>query len=144
MEELLILRELLEEGKIPEALELVDELEEMSKSDKLNKIFSYAIIVLLHLIKQAAEKRSTRSWETSILNSVKQIQRTNQRPKAKGSYFTEAELLETLEDAYESALRKAALEVYEGRYAADELTKMVNQDAIIEQVMDLILETSKE
>ncbi|WP_414529651.1 DUF29 family protein [Nodularia chucula] len=139
MEELLILRELLEEGKIPEALELVDELEEMSKSDKLNKIFSYAIIVLLHLIKQAAEKRSTRSWETSILNSVKQIQRTNQRPKAKGSYFTEAELLETLQDAYESALRKAALEAYEGRYAADELTKMVTQDAIIQQGMNLIL-----
>ncbi|GAX34689.1 DUF29 family protein [Nodularia sp. NIES-3585] len=144
MEELLILRELLEEGKIPEALELVDELEEMSKSDKLNKIFSYAIIVLLHLIKQAAEKRTTRSWETSILNSVKQIQRTNQRPKAKGSYFSEAELLETLEDAYESALRKAALEAYEGRYAADELTKMVSQDAIIQQAMHLILETSPE
>ncbi len=142
MEELLILRELLEEGKIPEALELVDELEEMSKSDKLNKIFSYAIIVLLHLIKQAAEKRSTRSWETSILNSVKHIQRTNQRPKAKGSYFTEAELLETLQDAYESALRKAALEAYEGRYAADELTKMVNQDAIIQQAMNLILESN--
>lgn len=38
MEELLELRQLLEQGKIPEALLLVDELEEMSLSDKINKI----------------------------------------------------------------------------------------------------------
>lgn len=139
MEELLTLKELLHKGKISEALELVEELEEMSKSDKLNKIFSYGIIVLLHLIKQAAEKRSTRSWETSIFNSVKQIQRTNQRPKGKGSYLQEDELLETLQDAYESALRKAALEAFEGSYTADELGDLVNQDAVIREAMDLIL-----
>jgi hypothetical protein len=139
MEELLTLKELLHQGKISQALELVEELEEMSKSDKLNKIFSYGIIVLLHLIKQAAEKRSTRSWETSIFNSVKQIQRTNQRPKGKGYYLQEDELLETLQDAYESALRKAALEAFEGSYTADELGDLVNQDAVIQEAMDLIL-----
>ncbi|MCG6134801.1 MAG: DUF29 domain-containing protein [Nostoc sp. LLA-1] len=141
MEELLMLKELLQEGKIPEALELVEELEEMSKSDKLNKIFSYGIIVLLHLIKQAAEKRTTRSWEASIFNAVKQIQRTNKRPKTKGNYLTEAELLETLQDAYESALRKAALEVYEGKYSADELSEVVNQESIIQEALNLILAT---
>ena len=51
MEELLMLKELLHEGKVSEALDLVEELEEMSKSDKLNKIFSYGIILILHLIK---------------------------------------------------------------------------------------------
>ncbi len=61
MEELLMLKELLHEGKVSEALDLVEELEEMSKSDKLNKIFSYGIILLLHLIKQGAEKRCNRS-----------------------------------------------------------------------------------
>lgn len=139
MEELLTLKELLHEGKISQALELVEELEEMSKSDKLNKIFSYGIIVLLNLIKKTAEKRSTRSWETSIFNSVKQIQRTNQRPKAKGFYLQEDELLETLQDAYESALRKAALEAFEGSYTADELGDLVNQDAVIQEAIDLIL-----
>ncbi|MBW4554455.1 MAG: DUF29 domain-containing protein [Trichormus sp. ATA11-4-KO1] len=139
MEELLLLKELLQEGKISDALELVEELEEMSKSDKLNKIFSYGIIVLLHLIKQAAENRTTRSWETSILNSVKQIQRTNKRLKSQGNYLTEAELLETLQDAYESALRKAALEVFEGKYSTDELGKIVNQKILIQDAMDLIL-----
>jgi hypothetical protein len=139
MEELLMLKELLHEGKVLEALDLVEELEEMSKSDKLNKIFSYGIILLLHLIKQGAEKRSTRSWETSIFNSVKQIQRTNQRPNGKGFYLQDDELLETLQDAYESALRKAALEAFEGRYTADELGNFVNQNEVIQEAMDLIL-----
>ncbi|NEO11176.1 MAG: DUF29 domain-containing protein [Moorea sp. SIO4G2] len=139
MEELMTLKELLYEGKIPEALELIEELEEMSKSDKLNKLFSYGIILLLHLIKKAAEKRTTKSWEVSIRNSVKQIQRTNQRHKAKGTYLTETELLETLEDAYQSALDRASLEAFEGSYEAEEIAKMVEREEIIKTAMDLIL-----
>ncbi len=140
MEELMNLKQLLHQGKIAEALVIVEELEEMSKSDKINKIFSYGIILLLHLIKKTAENRTTKSWETSILNSVKQIQRTNQRRKAKGTYLTEEELLETLEDAYESALREAALEAFEGKYEARELGKMVKKEDIITIAIDLILE----
>lgn len=101
MEELLEIKDLLYQGKVAEALIIVEELEEMSKTDKLNKIFSYAIILLLHLVKKSAENRTTKSWETSIFNSVKQIQRSNQRRKAKGTYLTEEELLETIEDAYQ-------------------------------------------
>ena len=140
MEELIALKELLYQGKIPEAIELVEELEEMSKSDKLNKIFSYAIILLLHLIKKLAENRTTKSWETSIFNAVTQIQRTNKRHKAKGTYLTEEELEETLQDAYESALRNAALEAFEGIYEAEQLGSMVNQEEAIKTAMDLILE----
>jgi hypothetical protein len=139
MEELMTLKELLHQGKITEALDLVEELEEMSKTDKLNKIFSFGIILLLHLIKQAAEKRSTRSWETSILNCVKQVQRSNRRPKAKGTYLTEEELLETLQEAYESALREAALEAFEGRYEAEELGEFVSREEVVFRAMDLIL-----
>ena len=140
MEELLTLKELLHQGKISEALLIVEELEEMSKSDKLNKIFSFGVILLLHLIKQSAENRTTKSWNTSILNSLKQIQRTNKRHKAKGNYLTEEELLETLEDAYDSALRDAAIEAFEGRYEAEEIGEMVNREEIIRKAMDLILE----
>ncbi len=68
MEELLELKNLLLAGNIPDALILVEEMTEMSKDDKLNKIFSFSIIVLLHLIKQQAEKRST-SFETSGIRS---------------------------------------------------------------------------
>ncbi len=84
MEELFELKDLLLAGNINDALLLVNELTEMSKDDKLNKIFSFSIVLLLHLIKQQAEKRSTRSWEVSIRNAVRQIKRSNKRRKAGG------------------------------------------------------------
>ena len=105
MEELWELKEFLLGGNISDALLLVEEMTEMSKDDKLNKIFSFSIVLLRHLIKQQAEKRSTKSWETSIFNTVKQIQRSNKRRKVGGDYLTQAELRETLEDAYESGLK---------------------------------------
>jgi hypothetical protein len=45
MEELLELKTLLLGGNISEALLLVEEMTEMSKDDKLNKIFSFGIIL---------------------------------------------------------------------------------------------------
>ncbi|MEZ2320999.1 MAG: DUF29 family protein [Microcoleus sp.] len=144
MEELMELKELLHRGKVAEALVLVAELEEMSKSDKLNKIFSYGIILLLHLIKKVAENRTTKSWETSIFNSVKQIQRTNKRHKTKGTYLTEEELVETLEDAYESGLKSAALEAFEGIYDVEEIAKMVNRDDIMKMAIALIVDKQPE
>ncbi|MCA2656760.1 DUF29 family protein [Microcystis sp. M061S2] len=139
MEELLELKNLLLAGNIPDALILVEEMTEMSKDDKLNKIFSFSIIVLLHLIKQQAEKRSTRSGETSISNSVKQIQRINQRRKTGGNYLTSEELKETLDDAYFSALRQASLEAFEGIYKPEEIEAMVDKNKIINQALALIL-----
>jgi hypothetical protein len=140
MEELLELKSLLHQGKVAEALVLVEELEEMSKSDKLNKIYSYGIILLLHLIKKSAENRTTKSREVSIRNTTRQIQRTNKRHKAGGTYLNEVELLETLEDAYASALDEAALEAFEGIYEAEQLDEMVERREIIKAAMDLILE----
>ena len=140
MEELLELKALLHQGNVSGALLLIEDLEEMSKSDKLNKIFSYGIILLVHLIKKASENRTTRSWETSILNSVKQIQRINKRHKANGTYLTEQELTETLEDAYESALRDAALEAFEGRCEAEQLEEMIEREKVLQLAIDLILE----
>ncbi len=139
MEELWELKEFLLGGNISDALLLVEEMTEMSKDDKLNKIFSFSIVLLMHLIKQQAEKRSTKSWETSIFNTVKQIQRSNKRRKAGGDYLTQVELRETLEDAYESGLKQSALEAFEGRYEASEIAAMIDRNAIIEQAITLIL-----
>jgi len=139
MEELLELKDLLLAGNVPDALLLVEEMTEMSKDDKLNKIFSFSIIVLLHLIKQQAEKRSTRSGETSISNSVRQIQRINKRRKTGGNYLTIEELKETLDDAYFSALRQASLEAFEGIYKPEEIEAMIDKNKIINQAMELIL-----
>jgi hypothetical protein len=52
MEELLTLKELLLKGDVPGALVIVEELEEMSRNDIIRSIRSYAVILLLHLIKQ--------------------------------------------------------------------------------------------
>lgn len=139
MEELLELKGFLLSGNISDALLLVEEMTEMSKDDKINKIYSFAKILLMHLIKQRAENRTTRSWDISIKNSVREIQRTNQRRKAKGNYCEPSELRETIEEAYEIALDAAAGEAFEGRYEADALGAMVDREAIINQAIALIL-----
>ena len=115
------------------------EMTEMSKDDKLNKIYSFAKILLLHLIKQRAENRTTRSWDLSIKNSVREIQRTNQRRKVKGSYCEPSELRETIEEAYDIALDAAAAEAFEGRYEASELDAMIDRDRVIQEALTLIL-----
>ncbi|WP_341527175.1 DUF29 family protein [Nostoc sp. UHCC 0302] len=140
MEELLEIRQLLEQGKVHEALLLVDELEEMSLSDKINKIDSYGVILLIHLIKQKAERRSTRSWEISIENAVREINKTNKRRKSGGFYLNEAELKNILQQGYEIALKRAALEAFEGRYETEELAAMVNQPETLAEALKLIQE----
>ncbi len=136
MEELYQLKAFLLQGNVQEALRLVDEMTEMSKEDKLNKIFSFGIVLLHHLIKQRVEHRTTRSWDTSIFNAVKQIHRVNQRRSSGGYYFTPIEIQETLADGYESALKQAALEIFEGQYEVSELAAMVDRHEVIAQAMN--------
>ncbi|MEH1872757.1 DUF29 family protein [Nostoc sp.] len=139
MEELLSLKDLLVKGDVQGALIIVEELTEMSRNDIIKTIRCYAVILLLHLIKQQAENRTTRSWEVSIRNSVREIQRENKRRKAGGYYLTPEELLETLTEAYLNAIDQATLEVEEGRYEVEELEKLVNQKEIINRALTLIL-----
>jgi Domain of unknown function DUF29 len=139
MEELLTLKDLLIKGDVQGALIIVEELTEMSRNDIIKTIRSYAVILLLHLIKQQAENRTTRSWEVSIRNSVLEIQRENKRRKAGGYYLTPEELLETLAEAYLNASNEASLEVEEGRYEPQELEKLVNREEIINRALALIL-----
>ncbi|MHC5773449.1 DUF29 family protein [Nostoc sp.] len=139
MEELLSLKDLLVKGDVQGALIIVEELTEMSRNDIIKTIRSYAVILLLHLIKQQAENRTTRSWEVSIRNSVREIQRENKRRQAGGYYLTPEELLEILAEAYLNAIDQATLEVEEGRYEPEELEKLVNREEIINRALTLIL-----
>lgn len=138
MEELLTLKEQLLRGDISGALAIVEELEEMSKDDKINNIRSYAIILSIHLIKQQAENRTTRSWDVSIRNSAREIQEKNKRRKAGGYYLTVAELQEILEVAYLMAVDHASLEVAEGIYETTILETMLDKEAILKQALALI------
>lgn len=138
MEELLELRSLLLKGDISGALVIVEELEEMSRDDKINNIRSYAKILLLHLIKQQAENRTTRSWDVSIRNSVLEIRSKNKRRKAGGYYLTAEELRLALEEAYEPALNGASLEVAGGIYDSETLASRISQTEIIDRALALI------
>lgn len=140
MEELLQLRQYIQEENYEQALALIDEMEEMSREDKLNKIYSHAVILLLHLIKQSAEQRSTRFWEFSIYNATKVIKRVNKRRKAGGNYATQEELTEILADAYDTAIKRAALEAFEGQYTEQELAALVEPEAIQKQAIAIILD----
>ncbi len=138
MEELLQLRDHLEHQRYAEALDLLGEMEEMSRDDKINKIYSFTVILLLHLIKQSAEKRTTSSWDLSIWNAKTQIRRVNQRRKAKGTYVSTAELGEIVTEAYVEALKRAAVEAFGGAYSEKALGALVDQGAIESQALGLI------
>jgi hypothetical protein len=141
MEELLELKRLIYQGDIQDALLLIDEMEEMSKEDKINKIYNYCIVLLIHLIKQNAEKRSTRSWQVSIDLAVDKIQRINKRRKAGGTYINSSEIKELLIQAYRIAMKEASLEAFEGIYDAEALGKMVDFSIILDQALNFIQES---
>lgn len=138
MEELIQLRESIKEHDFVTALQIVDDLEEMSVEDKLNKIFSYMVILLLHLIKEDAEKRLTKSWKLSINNSVKQINRTNRRRKSGGYYAKKTDLIEIIDDAFELALEGAAIEAFGGAYDQQELLNLIDVDQIKAKAISLL------
>ncbi len=138
MEELLELRESIKSGNYNKALEIVDELKEMYKEDKLEKIYSYTIILLLNLIKQEAEKRTTKFWEVSIKNAIERINRTNKRRKSGGYYAQREDLREIIDDAAAPALKNASLEAFEGEYSEQEILEIIDLDLIKNKALNLL------
>jgi hypothetical protein len=138
MEELWELRRYVEAGDVDAALALLDEMEEMSRDDKITRIRSYMKILLTHLIKQAVEKRSTRSWDVSMRNALDEITTHNKRRKAGGWYLTRDALVETLYEAYELALDRASLEAFGGAYTAADVRAMHDPSALLQEAMQLI------
>ncbi|MCU0425786.1 MAG: DUF29 domain-containing protein [Candidatus Kapabacteria bacterium] len=138
MEELAQLRTYLEAERYDEAMMLIGEMEEMAKEDKLNKIGSFSIVLLIHLLKQHVEKRSTRSWDVSIRNAVREIERINKRRKSGGYYASEDDMREILLSVFPTALDRAALEIYEGRFESDEIEAMLDVEAIMTEAIALM------
>ena len=138
MEELMTLKNHLLAGDLTAALALVDEMEAMSKDDKISTIASYAVILLLHLIKQHVEQHTTKSWDVSIRNCVRQINRKNKRRNAGGYYLTKDELLTILQEVFNDAIDQASLEVANGKYDYEQLSALVDKNLIIDQAMNLI------
>ncbi len=138
MEEIVEIRKAILEGRYSDALLIVDELDEMAKDDKTNKVFSFMEIMLIHLIKRDAENRITRSWTNSINHSVLQIKRVNKRRKSGGFYMDNHDLMETLHEAFELALPQAAEEAFDGALSDVELLEKFDKNKIIAEAMRLI------
>jgi len=139
MEELFELRTHIEEGRYADALVLLGEMEEMSREDKINKIESFLDVLLIHLIKQHAEKRTTRSWDASVHNALRQIEKTNKRRKAGGHYLSESELRESVEESYRASLKYASVEAFGGAFDEMELARKVDESQIKRETLELIL-----
>ncbi len=137
MDELLEIREFITAGRYSDALLLIDDLDEMAKDDKFHKIRSFSLILLIHLIKQSAENRTTKSWDNSIKNAVEEIQLTNNRRNAKGFYASEDELKEIIENAYKSALRYASQEAFGGVYSDIQLGAMIDKQQVLDKAFEL-------
>ena len=90
------------------------------------------------IIKRQVENRTTRSWDVSIRNSVREIQRENKRRNAERYYLNREELIEVLLEAYLNAIDGASLEVAEGRYQPEELESIANREEIINSALALI------
>lgn len=135
MNELQELREKIEQQDYQGALLIVNDLEEMSVDDKLNRIYSYVVILLVHLIKQEAEQRTTSSWNRSIYNSVKYINKTNKRRRSGGYYANNEALQQIVDEAYEHALTEASFEAFEGKINPQELSEKVDSDKIKQEAL---------
>mgnify|MGYP006436604521 CR=1 FL=1 len=140
MEELFELRNHIQQGRYADALALLGEMEEMSRDDKINKIESFLEILLLRLIKRHAEQRSTRSWDVSISGSVHQINRTNKRRKAGGYYLNREEIRDAIDDSFSMALKRAALEAFEGTLGEAELADKVDEAKVKQEALSLVME----
>ena len=138
MEELDELRQAIEAGDYDQALAILDELDAMSRDDKITKVMSYMRVLLVHLIKQVVEQRSTRSWEDSIAESLDRIVMLNKRRKAGGYYLDETTLVDALAETYPSALRRAAREAFEGMHTVEQLVAMVERETLLKTALQQI------
>jgi superfamily II helicase len=131
-QELIDLRNSILEGRYEDALQIVDELEGMSKQAILRNIESFLTRMLVHLIKNQIEKRLTNSWVASICDSIRQIQKLNLKDNKK-SYYIQADEWQTfLEDALGDAIRPASVEVLEGKLTPSQLSRMIDREQILQ------------
>jgi hypothetical protein len=140
MEEIETLRTYIKEGRYADALQLIDELDEMSRDDKIHKVESYMRVLFIHLIKKHVEQRTTRSWEVSIKESLRQINRVNKRRKSGGYYLSASELDEALAEVLPDAILRASLEVKEGILDEKQLQAQIDDTSIRQEALQLILE----
>src|SRR5215813_9187681 len=135
MEELEALRRYIESGDLNGALAVLDEMEVMSKEDKINRVRSYLIVLLMHLIKESIEQHTTRSWQNSIRLALHQIEHHNKRRKAGGYYVPVEDMPQLVAEALETAIIAASTEVLDGTLSPEEVEARVDRGALVTQAL---------
>lgn len=125
-QELIDLRTSILEGRYEDALEIVDELEGMSKQSILRNIQSFLERMLMHLIKNQVEQRLTNSWAASIKDSLSQIKRLNLKENKTSYYIKAEEWDEMLEESMKIAITSASVEVMNGQLSPFKLSELVD------------------
>ncbi|MGK7944672.1 MAG: DUF29 family protein [Microcystaceae cyanobacterium] len=138
VQELIDLRQSIEEGRYDDALLLVDELEEMSKQAIIRNIESYLLRLFIHLIKNQVEKRWTNSWVASITDSIRQIQKLNLKGNKKSYYIKSDQWDDYLEDSLIGAIIPASAEVFGGTLKPKQLQKKLNTEQLKATVNQLL------
>jgi Domain of unknown function DUF29 len=137
-QELIDLRKNILAGRYTEALELLDELDGMSRKAILRNIKSFLVRMLVHLIKNHIEQRLTNSWVASISDSLLQIQDLNLQDNKTAYYITVNEWNEMLEAAFSAAIRPASVEVLGGKLRPAQLAERVNKTEILAIAQQLL------
>lgn len=137
-QELIDLRNSILEGRYADALEIVDELDWMSKKATLRSIKSFLVRMLIHLIKNQVEQRLTNSWIASISDSVIQIQDLNLHDNKTSHYVKRDEWELLLENALAAAIRPASVEVLNGKLKPSQLSQRIDKSQIITTAQQLL------
>lgn len=139
-QELIELRQSILEHRYDDALEIIDDLEEMSKQATLRKIEAFLVRLCIHLIKNKIEQRLTNSWIASISDSVIQIAKLNIKANQKSYYIKADDWSEYLEEAVAIAIRPASAEIFAGTLKPSQVSQRLNRETLIniaQQILDL-------
>ncbi len=146
-QELTDLKNSILEGRYAEALEIVEELEAMSRKDYIIKIESFLVRLLVHLIKNQIEGRLTNSWAASIRDSVGRIQKYNLKENKSSYYIKQDEWESKLTMNFKEAVSLASAEVEGGAYKPRQLLAMVDETQVLntaKRFIDLTYSVSEE
>ena len=140
-QELMELRQSILEGRYDDALEILDDLEDMSKQGTLRKIEAFLVRLVIHLIKNQIEQRLTNSWIASISDSVIKIAKLNIKDNQKSYYIKSDQWGEYLAEALEMAIRPASAEIFGGTLKPSQVSQRLQGKELIDFAENLLLLT---
>ena len=125
-QELLDLKKAIANQDLTKAMAIVSDLEVMSREDKIQKLQSHLVVLLVHLLKMQLERRLTNSWRASILNSLLQIKRTNRMGNKKTPYIKSEDWEEAIAEVMPEVYVLAATEVLNGVLNDNQVEELAN------------------